>query len=307
MHTEKFFTSGALFALICLGMYLCFICRSFKILDETKNRFFFQIRPTFSWAVGIFFGAIGFLFILSTLISPPITILTCNHSFPESSVNQHYPSCQLVAISWLGTEQNKTLIVKLQAALLEAQLDANDDSSLFDRYQVVLVTDVGNIPFIESYTYSSLPEYQHLLTVVSQINSFVTKPLQDSLIVEKDEKDAGYICFAIGTFFSLITFLILAISPYITCSFEREFNKVTIERRNLFGKKTFEYKISDVVAVKVEEQSDIESATYRLTLLLTSGEKVPLTYDFTSGWKEKQQIANQLKNFLAISNPRADL
>ena len=178
---------------------------------------------------------------------------------------------------------------------------------MFDRYRVALVTDWGNIPFRKSYTYSSLPEYQHLLTVVSQINSFVAKPLQDSLIVEQDEKYVGYICFATGTFFSLITFLILAISPYITCSLEREFNLVTIERRNLFSKKTFDYKISDIVAVKVEEQSDIESATYRLTLLLTSGEKVPLTYGFTSGWKEKQQIANQLQNFLAIGNPRADL
>jgi hypothetical protein len=120
------------------------------------------------------------------------------------------------------------------------------------------------------------------------------------LIVEQDEKLLEYTNFAIGTFFGLITFLILAIAPYITCSFEREFNRVTIERRNLFGKKTFDYKISDIVAVKVEEQSDAESATYRLTLLLTSDEKLPLTYVFTSGWKEKQQIAERLQNFLGI-------
>ncbi len=304
MLENKFYTSSGILALICLGMYLCFIAKSYKTLEETKNRLIFQIRPTLSWAIGVFFGAIAFLFILFVLLSSPTTILTCKYS-TESSIDQYYPSCQLVAISWIGTEQNKTLISQLQAALLEAKLDTNKDSSLFDRYRILLIADKDNVPFRESYTYKSDPSYQNLVAIASQINSFIAHPLQNSLIIEQNEKDLGYVGWGICVFFSLITFLVLTVSPYVTCSFDRELNLVTIERRNLFGKKVLEDKISNIIAVKVEEQSDTESSTYRLTLMLASGEKLPLRYFFTSGWQEKQLFANQIQNFLGIDRNTA--
>jgi hypothetical protein len=56
------------------------------------------------------------------------------------------------------------------------------------------------------------------------------------------------------------------------------------------------------VTVKVEEQSDIESSTYRLTIFLRSGEKVAFTYFYTSGWKEKEEMSHRLQNFLEIAN-----
>lgn len=300
------FFSG-LVALICLGMYLSFVCRSFKILEETRGKFIFQIRPTFSWAISIFFSGIALILILFTLTISPVTILKCTHSSPQIFGHQSRfnTNCELVAINWLGREQNKTLIPELRTALLEAKLDSDHSSSLFDRYRVLLVNDQDNIPLTQSYTYNPEPEYQHFLAVVSQINSFIEKSLEDSLTIQVEERLLGYTDFALGVFFGLIALLIFGIAPYIICSFDRESNLVTIERRNLFGKKSFEYKTSDIIAVKVEEQSDAESATYRLTLMLTSGEKLPLAYFFTSGWQEKQQIADRLQKFLGIGDLRA--
>ena len=300
MLADKFYTGSGIFALICLGMYLCFICKSYKILEETENKLIFQIRPTFFLAIGVFFGAISFLFILSVLFFSPVTILTCKYS-PLSSIDQHYPSCRLVAISWIGTEQNKTLIPELQAALIEAKLDTDKDSSTFNRYRIVLIADKNNIPFREDYVYKSMPEYKHLLAIAGQINSFIAKPLQNYLIVEQNEKDFGYVGLGICAFFSLITFLLLTVFPYITCSFNKELNLITIERSNLFGKKIFVDKISNIIAVNVEEQSGTENDTYRLTLMLASGEKLPIRYFFTSGWQEKQLFANLIKEFLGIA------
>lgn len=303
MLADKFYTGSGIFALICLGMYLCFICKSYKILEETENKLIFQIRPTFFWAISVFFGSISLLFILSVLCFSPATILTCKYS-PLSSIDQHYPSCRLVAISWIGTEQNNTLIPELQAALLEAKLDTDKDSSTFNRYRIVLIADKNNIPFRENYVYKSMPEYEHLLAIAGQINSFIAKPLQNYWIVEQNEKDFGYVGLGICAFFSLITFLILTVCSYITCSFDKKLNIVTIERSNLFGKKIFTDKISNIIAVNVEEQSNIESDTYRLTLILASGEKLPIRSFFTSGWQEKQLFANVIKKFLGIAqNP----
>jgi hypothetical protein len=298
MEQEKNLMGGAIVALISLGMYLCFIYREIKILEETKNRLIFQVQPTLSWAIGIFFGSLTLLSLIVTIISPPITILECTYFPSENSAKQHYPSCQLLKIDWLGTQQSKTLIAELKEAIIDTNLDAN--SNLLNSYRVTLVTERGNILLSDIYTYSVESEYQHLLNIVSQINSFVVKPSQNSLLVEKDEKVLGYTSFAISVFFGLITFLVLALSSYITCSFEEDLNLLTLERRNLFRKKVFDYKISEVIDVKVEESSDMESTNYRLTLILESDRKVPLTYSFNSGWKEKEQIARRLKKFVRI-------
>lgn len=301
MLQKTFFTS--LCALICLGMYLCFISNNFKILGETKNKFIFKMQTTFSWSASVFFGGLALASILFSLTISPLTILNCTHSYSKLSTYQanFNTNCELTAFSWLGKEQSKIIIPELQEAILEAKLDNKDSKSLFERYRVVLVSVEKNIPLINSYIYSDEPEYQNLLNIMSQINSFLDHFSKDTLtIYEEYEKLLGYTGFAIGAFFGLVTFLILVLTPSITCSFERELNLVTIERCNLFGKKIIENKTSDITAVKVEDAS--EESTYRLVLMLSSGEKLPLTYFFTSGWKEKQQMANRLQNFLEIKN-----
>jgi hypothetical protein len=297
MLGDKSYTGAGILALICLGMYLCFVSKSYKILEETKNRLIFQIRPTLFWAIGVVFGSIAFLFILVIWFFSPITTLTCEYF---TSINKDYPSCQLVAISWIGTEQNKTLIPELQAALLEAKLETDKDNSTFNRYRIVLIADKNNFLFREDYVYKSMPEYKNLSAIAGQINSFIAEPSQNYLIVEQNEKAFGYVGLGICTVFSLITFLVLTVFPYITCSFDKELNIVTIERSNLFGKKIFADRISNIIAVNVEE-SGTESDTYRLTLMLASGEKLPIRYFFTSGWQEKQFFANLIKKFLGIA------
>lgn len=305
MQQENLFISGTIFALFCLGIYLSFIWKSFKVSEETENRFVFGIRSTFLWPFAFFTSVISLAAIFSTLTFSPTTILTCKHSCPEISVGQLYPNCQLTVVSWLGTEKSKTSIENLQAALLDAKLDNDDKSNLFDRYRVTLATEKESIPFVKNYIYTSDSEYQNLLNIISQVNSFVGEPLQDSLTVEQSEKELGFVCFALSIFFGLITFLLVKIPPYITCFFDRELDRVTIERRNLFGSKSSDYNISDITAVKLESTSDSDGAYFRLTLLLTSGQKVPLTYTFTSDCREKQHIANQLQKFLGLGKSKS--
>lgn len=302
MEQKLFFTAIAV--LICLGMYLCFVVKSFKVLEETKDRLIFQIKPTFSWSISIFFGGLTLIALIFTLISPPLTILNCIYLTPEKSLDRHYPSCQLIKSSWLGLEQNKTSIIELKEAIMEAKLDTNKNSNLFDRYRIILITDRGSLPLTETYTYSLQPEYHYLLTSVNQINSFIANPLQSYLLIERNEKILGYTGFAIISFFGLITFIILAMAPYINCFLDRNLDLLTIERCNLFKKTISTYKISNIITVKVEEQSDLESSTYRLTIFLRSGEKIPFTYFSTSGWKEKEEMSHRLQNFLKIKNLR---
>lgn len=296
---QHFFFTG-LVTLICLGMFLCFIGKSCKILEETTNKLILQIQPTFSWAICIFFGGIALIAFLGTLIIPPITILECQH-FPSELVSvRQNTSCELLAVSWIGKEQNKKSISSLYEAFLESKLDINSKNELLNGYRITLVTEQGNIPLTTTYISRFEPEYQSLLTIVDRIDFFIEKSLEDSLTIQQDEKLLGYIGFVISGFFGLLVLLLIATAPCITFSCDREADSVTIERRNFFGKKTFQEKVSNITAVEVEEQNGEESTTYRINLLLKTGKHLPLTYFFTSGWQEKQQIANCLKKFLEI-------
>src|SRR5687768_4045869 len=98
MQQENLFISGTIFALFCLGIYLAFVWKSFKVLEETENRFVFGIRSTFLWPFAFFTSVISLAAIFSTLTFSPTTILTCKHSFPEISVGHLYPNCQLTAV-----------------------------------------------------------------------------------------------------------------------------------------------------------------------------------------------------------------
>jgi hypothetical protein len=296
---QHFFFTG-LVALIFLGMFFCFVGKSIKILEKTTNKLILQIQPTFSWAISIFFGGIALIFTLGTLIIPPLTVLDCRHFSSELASNRPSTSCELVAINWIGKEQNKTSLPRLQRAFLESKLEANSDNELFNGYRIALVSGQDNIPLTTTYISKFQPEYQSLLTILDQINFFIDKSLEDSLMIQQDEKLLSYTGFAMSGCFWAIALILFLSAPYITCSFDREADSVTIERRNFLGKRTFQDKISEITTVEVEEQSGEETTTYRINLLLKSGKQLPLTYCFTSGWQEKQQITNRLKKFLEI-------
>lgn len=98
-----------------------------------------------------------------------------------------------------------------------------------------------------------------------------------------------------------LSFLIMALSPLITCRFDKESNRMTIKRQTLFGKKTFKHLINEISDVNVEHSStDDEGSFYRVTLTLSSGDNIPLTRSYTSDFEEQQRIAELINNFLNL-------
>jgi hypothetical protein len=55
--------------------------------------------------------------------------------------------------------------------------------------------------------------------------------------------------------------------------------------------------LNDIVDVLVEEWED----TYRVSIMLTSGESLPLTHVYSSGRNEKQRVASCIQEFLGLS------
>lgn len=275
-----------------------------KILEQTLNKLAFRLRPTFFWGIEVFFSGIGLIGLLVTLTIAPITTLTYNRTAPSQlspSALQNAPAsaiCELVEINWFGREKSKTFISGLQGATEETKIEKDSDGKTTSVYRVVLYTNGGDVPFTEKYIAYDDENRQAL---ISQINTFIENPLQASLKVQQDNKLLGYTGFAISSFFLFLSLLVIALVPVINCTLDRELDRITIKRQRWFGTKEIQHLLSEISDIQVEYSSGNEGGTYRVTLSLSAGDNLPLTWSYTSGFEEKHYLAVLIKSFLNLS------
>lgn len=249
-----------LFTLICLGIWLFATRPAFSILEQTPSRLVFRIRPTFARAVSTFFGGVALLFTIFTLQNAPLTILNCKHSIPTSSLLPSYqqltsPNCELVSINWLGKEANRIIFSKVQQATLEMKAESYSYARLVS-YRAILLTEKGNIPLTESYVSIKTRAYENMRNLVVKINDFIKNSDAVSLRVQYEDKISGYTYFVIAVGFWLIAWLVIVTVPFINCSFDKQIDSISLERRNFFGKKAVRCKLSDINTVNVESDSE---------------------------------------------------
>ncbi|MDZ4877416.1 MAG: hypothetical protein CLLPBCKN_006851 [Chroococcidiopsis cubana SAG 39.79] len=112
---------------------------------------------------------------------------------------------------------------------------------------------------------------------------------------------AEFASLCINGFFVFLSLLIMAISPLITCRFDKERDRMTIKRQSWFSKKILKHSINDILNVKLEHSSTDKASFYRVTFTLSSSKNVPLTRSYSSDFEEEQYIANLIKNFLNLN------
>jgi hypothetical protein len=107
---------------------------------------------------------------------------------------------------------------------------------------------------------------------------------------------AGAACLAIG----LLIFA--AFGGVSTCVLDRERGTVTLKYRSLFRAKTQEYPLTDIASVEIgRSRKDSEGhSSFRVELALTSGERIPLTPYYSSGWNARHARAERLRAFLGL-------
>lgn len=90
------------------------------------------------------------------------------------------------------------------------------------------------------------------------------------------------------------------ITPVVTCVFSRFLKTVTLKKQNLFGRKAIEHCLSEIQDIQVEESTtDTDNITcYRVSIVLISGGRLPLTSNYSSGYTSKQQIVSRIRDFL---------
>lgn len=294
--------------MINLGSAYCFmLANPLKISEQTSIRLLFTIRPKVFLGLGIFFSQLAVFYLFIIFMITPITQLTCDRS-PNNisningseSQNKLSVICTLTENDWFGSEKTRILISELYEAKLETQIETNSQGQPEYWYQVLLLTDVGSIPF--AHKMPNRFKIETMQSIASTINNFLVSSTEESLAVKNDDSIANYIIFIVALFWGLVAFLLAAAGLFIHCNFDKEANTLKITRYRWFGKlkrTVFQSSLNEITDVKVERiDTSIDKFYSRVILLLESGDSLLLTPDYTEYYIDGGYIVKLVKNFL---------
>ncbi len=269
-----------------------------KILQQTSTELTVgQKPPRLAWGLFLaIFLLIGLLFVFGILGSLNPTKLLCKQATEQRKNSEvgsftGSVSCVIIKLDERGTEISKTPIFRLKEAKLETELVTGvDPANRSDQNErVILLTDRGKIPFKFSHYGGS----EQL--IISKINAFMSNPLKTSFEITDDAKSCKYLMVAIGSIIILYGFIgfssIARIPPNVICKLDQESKRMTIKYSE---EKVLQPSLEEIADIRVEEWEN----TYRVSFILISGESLPLTYVYSSSRKEKQQIADCIREFL---------
>ncbi len=279
--------------------------KKIQIYEQTQNKLKFIVQPKLLRFIGFFIGQIGIICLYAIFLFIPITQLDCNRvlqNIDTSNIEQKSSKiiCQLIEFDFFGHPKSQKQISGLIESRLEKQTKTDTEGKIIYKYQVQLLTKTESIPFRRS-TYSDYFS-EEAEFIVLKIKNFLVQPLEKSLVVKQDDTLVGYAAIGITIFCLLLGLLIIASGSFIDCNFDKESNSLSISHYKWFGilgKSVFLYSLNEIVDIKVKNFYGEDGTAHQITLMLESGERVPLIGTYSSGFKEKQEIVKIIKNFLA--------
>ncbi len=98
--------------------------------------------------------------------------------------------------------------------------------------------------------------------------------------------------------------LVLGFARTVTCTFDLDARRFTRMQTGLFRRRQSENPIDAIVGVRLEQgHGSHPSQSHRIALVLSSGERVPLTTSYSTGKDDKEQIAAGIREFLNLTDP----
>ncbi|MFN6564112.1 MAG: hypothetical protein RMY28_030560 [Nostoc sp. ChiSLP01] len=282
--------------------------KNIKIDEQTQNKLNFTIQAKLLRFIGLFIGQIGIICLYSIFTIIPVTQLSCERvlqNLQASSIEQNSSTiiCQLREFDFFGHQKNQKQVSGLIGTRLEKQTQTDKEGKIFYKYRVQFLTNTESIPFTRiGYSDYFLEEAK---LIILKIKNFLAEPLEKSLVVTQDDTAGVYAAIGGTLFFFLVGLLIIAAGSFINCNFDKESNSFTLSRYRWFGKlgkAVFLYSLNEIVDIKVESSDSSEGGmVHRVSLMLASGETVPLSGCYSSGFEEKQEIVKMIKSFLAAN------
>ena len=113
-------------------------------------------------------------------------------------------------------------------------------------------------------------------------------PEQRALTVQQDDRLLIYLLG--GSFAGAGLFILMFLGSIMTCMVDKAIGTSTLKQQGLLGTKVIEHQIWEIAGIRVEELKYIVSGTYRIGIVMRSGECLPLTRYYT-GKRHHQETA----------------
>lgn len=200
-----------------------------------------------------------------------------------------YPRC-FVTLSLLNIKLKEQRI----DALIESRIIESRDSDDDITYKIILETNQGNVPLTSYYSSG----YESKARFVEDLNALLDVNTEQSFSLTYDSP---------GPLIMPIIFTVLGLQLVIFGFMGREniwqINKIdrlmTHKRRTFLGLKIDQYSLDDIVDVTVASSQDSDGdSTFRISFTTNSGEYIPMTSWFTSGYSRKAEAAALITEFL---------
>ncbi|MDG2990451.1 hypothetical protein L3556_05820 [Candidatus Synechococcus calcipolaris G9] len=249
-------------------------------LEHSHNRLVLRDRPWLFWIMGVvFIGMITF---------PLFTIgkheVLCRRFTPTDG------QCRLTSRYILaGTRIQRVPIQAIQEARVDSKRSRNSRS-----YQVQLITREGIVRF---GTYNSGAQWHNSLA--SRINQFVTNP---QIVELQEERDDRWFALGISSIFICSALvMVLGFGKTLILDFDKTQGTLTMTYKGVFGQTVREYNLQYIHAVDVESaRSSKGGMVYGITLVMNSGDRVPIRSYKTSNRKPKEETAADIRTFLGL-------
>jgi hypothetical protein len=199
----------------------------------------------------------------------------------------------------LGLTLNQRQIEGLTGSKVAQKTDSDGDRV----YQVVLLTKNGDVPLqnVWSSGYGGKEDFS------TQVNRYVQDTNTPLLSVQESGGITGLLFTGLFVVIGVIM-AVFGVRLLLTLwIFDRSGGVVVRQISGLGGARAKEYPLDDVIAVDVESsRSSNSSTTYRVALYMGTGERVPLTTSYSSGYRRKAETARTIQEFLGLegSSPR---
>jgi len=237
----------------------------------------------------LWFLAVSFLgsSALMLLVFGRKVTLNCDRNLPPAGV------CTLESASFINRRQTNFSVGGLQQAVVDVSYGDSDSS---DTYRVVLVTTNGEVPFTGYYSSGSSGKEE----IADDINRFIRSNSQKTLSVKTDDR---LVLSIIAGVFAGIGVLMGLFGGITTLDLDRSSGLLTVSKRSLISDSVSEHLLSDLQGAEIESSS----STYRVVLRLRESKPIPITSYYSSGYKGKKKLADELQEFIgAAKYPRVD-
>lgn len=242
-----------------------------KIIKQTATELIIQTHSIFDfWLPSCLLMVFGLILLTCDY---PVATLNCQR------LKAKYGSCQLVRSNLLGSKIQEIQLTALRGAKVER---------CGYKSRVVLLTNVGNVPFTANST-----NWGNKDALASDINFFVKNAKHRLLWLSQDDRWWGWK----GGILLLAAVGAIVLRYDETYSFDGTLNTLTVKQRGLFARKVIPHCLCEIYGVEVDRTKDRDhDIWYQVRLLVGGGD--PISLPHTMNPYEQAKIAKAINNYL---------